>query len=79
MVTLKQAILDPNDSFELPQEVMSSSLFSLDEKIVILRLWAYDFERLQGAGEENMSKENEDMLKNIIDCLLILEKQKTMR
>ena len=47
MVTLKQAILDPKGSFETPQEVMKTSHFSLDEKIVILKLWAYDAERLE--------------------------------
>ena len=78
MVTLKQAILDPKSSFETPQEVMKTSHFSLDEKIVILKLWAYDAERLEVAQEENMSGTDEDMLKNVIDCLLILEKQKTM-
>ncbi|MBN9344318.1 MAG: hypothetical protein BGO76_03080 [Caedibacter sp. 38-128] len=78
MVTLKQAILDPKSSFGTPQEVMGASNFSLDEKIIILKLWAYDAEQLEIAEEENMTGTDDDMLKHIIDCLSTLEKQKAM-
>lgn len=73
-MTLKQAILDPKNFFNLPQEVLKSSSFSLDEKIIILKLWAYDTRWLVPAKEENDIDNN--MLKDIIDCLVVLEKQK---
>lgn len=77
MITLKQAILDPKSFFGSPQEVLMSSDFSLNEKIVILKLWAYDAKWLADAKEENKDDTNTNVLKHIIDCLIVLEKQKT--
>ena len=78
MVKLEQAILNPKGFFKTPQEVVNNQTFSIEEKIIILRLWAYDAERLEVAEEENMSGKDEDMLKNIIDCLSALERQKSV-
>lgn len=77
MVTLKEAILDPKSSFGSPQELMRAQNFSVDEKIIILKLWAYDAERLEVAQEENMKGTDDDLLKNVLDCLATLEKQKS--
>ncbi len=76
MVKLEQAILNPKGVFKNPQEIMDNQNFSIEEKIIILKLWAYDAERLEVAEEENMTGKDEDMLKSIIDCLSTLEKKK---
>ena len=47
-------ISDPSAVFDNPEDVLSDSELSYDQKITVLKQWAYDAKELQVAEEENM-------------------------
>ncbi len=54
------ARLDPAAVFETPEQVRDHDVLTADEKIEILRRWAYDDADLDVAGEEGMPGETDD-------------------
>jgi hypothetical protein len=51
---LRQALLDPTSVFADPEAVVRAPDLTDEQKIEILRRWAYDARELQVAEEENM-------------------------
>lgn len=75
--TFKQAMLEPGECFGTPEDLCRSDIFTLDQKITILRMWAYDAQLEQQAEAENMHSDKEVMLGRILKCLFQLaEEQK---
>jgi hypothetical protein len=74
MVNVTKAKLDPASVFKHPHDVLSDTSLSHDEKIDILRRWAYDEREIEVAEEENMksSIEGKTKLDEILKCLLEL-------
>ncbi len=76
-VTFKQAMLEPGECFGTPEALCRLKKFTLDQKITILRMWAYDAQLEQQAEAENMHADKEVMLSRILTCLFrLLEEQK---
>jgi hypothetical protein len=71
MVDIEQALLDPTSVFGHPKDVLSHPELTREQKIEILRRWAYDAKELEVADEENMHHEtrNEDILDDILQAL----------
>jgi hypothetical protein len=78
MNDFETAKIDPSKVFASPEEVLQHDEFNRNQKIEILRRWAYDARELEVAEEENMgggelseeSKENEgDLLDRIHHAL----------
>jgi hypothetical protein len=63
MSNYDKALLDPTQVFHTPQEVLDDIRYSREEKIEILRRWAYDAELEEVAKGENMRPLSE--VKNI--------------
>lgn len=76
MDNLEQAKRDPSSQFESPHDVVTDKSLSRDEKIDILRRWAYDAREIAVAEEENMMASANDthhiLLEDIQKCLLEL-------
>lgn len=76
-ITFKQAMLEPGEYFKSPEDLYRYEEFSLDQKITILRMWAYDAQLEQQAEAENMHADKEVMLGQILQCLFrLVEEQK---
>jgi hypothetical protein len=76
MVNLESAKLDPAKIFHRPIEVVRDQSLSREEKIDILRRWAYDEREKAVAEEENMLSENagdNNILDEILSCLIELK------
>jgi hypothetical protein len=54
MTDIELAKLDPSSVYKSPKDVLSDKTLSRDEKIEILKRWAYDERELSVAEEENM-------------------------
>jgi hypothetical protein len=54
MIDFEKALLDPGLVFKTPNEVLTESLLSREQKIKILERWEYDARELQVAAEEGM-------------------------
>jgi hypothetical protein len=54
MIDFEKALLDPALVFKTPNEVLTESLLSREQKIKILERWEYDARELQVAAEEGM-------------------------
>jgi hypothetical protein len=55
MIDVNQAQLDPTSVFAHPKDVLSCTELKRDQKIDILRRWAYDAKELETATDENMA------------------------
>jgi len=55
MVNVEKALLNPEAVFKKPQEVVERHDLSREQKIEILRRWAYDVRELQVADDESMT------------------------
>jgi hypothetical protein len=66
MDTFEKAKLNPSSVFDTPEEVTASSDFTLEQKVEILRNWAYDANELLVAEEENMGDGEPAMLGRIL-------------
>lgn len=62
---LEQALLDPSSVFSSPEAVLSATTFTENEKIEILRRWAYDARELAVAEEEGMLGGGPSLLSSI--------------
>ena len=72
MTDIKLAKLDPSSIYERPSDILRDNTLSKDEKIDILKRWAYDERELSVAEEENMTHVDHDrsfVLSEIINLL----------
>lgn len=69
-IDLETAKLDPAAVFRDPEEVVTRADLSRQEKIEILRRWAYDAREIAVAVEENMRPQrNSDLLDRVLAAL----------
>jgi hypothetical protein len=54
MSVYEKALLDPASAFTMPEQVVTSTELSREQKIEILHRWEYDARQLGVAEEENM-------------------------
>lgn len=76
MVNLEIAKLDPAREFKHPSDILKDRSLSREEKIDILRRWAYDEREKAVAEEENMQSSNansSNILDEILSCLIELK------
>lgn len=71
---LDQALRDPASVFDSPDAVSLSAELTQDEKIRILRSWAYDASEMSVAEEEGMGGRGEGVLQQILQVLAELTK-----
>jgi hypothetical protein len=70
MIDVEQAKLDPTSIFAHPRDVLANQALSREDKIDILRRWAYDARELEVADEENMGGAKAGAsLDEILKCL----------
>lgn len=55
MIDVNQALLDPTSVFAHPKDVLSCQELKREQKIDILRRWAYDAKELETASDESMT------------------------
>ncbi len=75
MINLDKAKLDPASVFRTPHDIVKESTLSREEKIDLLRRWAYDEREMSVAEEENMlssHKEPSNTLTEILKSLIEL-------
>lgn len=53
------ALLDPSAVFHTPEKLLTDNEFTHDQKIQILKRWAYDIREVEVAQEENMAATQE--------------------
>ncbi len=73
MTNIEKAMLDPTAVFKTPEEVLLREDMSRDEKVEVLRRWAYDARQLEAAEEENMGGQQPDILDEILGALHALD------
>ncbi len=73
MTDIEKAMLDPTAVFRTPEEVLVREDMSREQKIEVLRRWAYDARQLQVAEEENMGGQESDILDEILRALHALD------
>jgi len=70
-IELNNVLRNPASVFTSPEEVLSSTKYSIDEKIEILRRWEYEARENSVASEEGMVGANGDDLLQRIEIALI--------
>ncbi len=73
MTDIEKAMFDPTAVFRAPEEVLLREDMSREQKIEVLRRWAYDARQLQVAEEENMGGQQPDILDEILRALHALD------
>ncbi len=73
MTDIEKAMLDPTAVFRTPEEVLLREDMTREQKIEVLRRWAYDARQLQVAEEENMGGQQPDILDEILSALHALD------
>jgi hypothetical protein len=66
---LERALLDPTSVFDGPEQVLERADLTRDQKILILRSWAYDARELEVAEEEGMTGGEPALLDRILGAL----------
>lgn len=69
MIDIQRALLDPTAVFKHPHDVVTHPELTRDQKIEILRRWAYDAKELETAADENMGGGMEDRLNDVLKAL----------
>lgn len=57
---IKEALLHPEEVFSTPKEVLDHSKFTKEQKIEILRNWAYEVNERSVSEEEGMVCEDDE-------------------
>lgn len=70
---VERALLDPTAVFEAPEDVLKHPDLNDEQKVLILRRWAYDARELETADDEGMRGETPDMLGRVLEALRTLE------
>jgi|TARA_R100000005_G_scaffold95741_2_gene78487 radical SAM superfamily enzyme len=65
-IDFDKAMLDPGSVFDTPEEVATRPDLTLDQKIEILRRWAYDASELAVAEEEGMITGEQSLLARVL-------------
>ncbi len=73
MTDIEKAMFDPTAVFRTPEEVILREDLSREQKIEVLRRWAYDARQLEVAEEENMGGQETDILDQICSALHALD------
>ncbi len=68
-VDLDKAMLDPGSVFASPEVLLQHDSLTTDQKIEILRRWAYDASEVCVAVEEGMPDGESDLLRRIMLAL----------
>jgi len=68
-VDMEQAVLDPGSVFATPETVLVHDGLSKQQKIEVLRRWAYDASEVSVAVEEGMPDGENDLLNRILVAL----------
>lgn len=75
---LEDMLLNPEAFFEGPEDVVSQSEIPLDDRILILKLWAHDQTLMETADSESMVGPQYSLLSRILNCINTLEHQRTV-
>jgi len=70
---INKALLDPQQVFHSPHDVLGEPTLSYEEKKAILERWEYDAKQLEVADDENMAGFENDVLDAIKNAMLELE------
>lgn len=70
---LERALLDPDVTFRTPESVVDYPGLPTEQKIEVLRAWAYDASEAEVAEEEGMPGLREHLLQRILLALGKLE------
>ncbi len=70
---IEKAMLNPGSVFASPDEVVRDQSITREQKIKILKRWAYDARELEVAEEENMGGGPPSMLGEILNALHSLD------
>lgn len=73
MTDIEKAMLAPTTIFRTPDDVLLREDLSREQKIEILRRWAYDARQLEVAEEENMGGQQPDILDQVLRALHTLD------
>ena len=73
MTDIEKAMLDPTAVFHAPEDVLRRADWSRQQKIDILRRWAYDARELEIAEDEGMPSAQPDILDRILHALHALD------
>ena len=73
MTDIEKAMLNPTTVFRTPDEVLLREDLSREQKIEILRRWAYDARQLEVAEEKNMGGQRPDILDQVLRALHTLD------
>jgi hypothetical protein len=69
---LEQALLDPTAVFDSPESVLEAGTLTIEQKIEVLRRWAYDAREIAVAEEEGMIADQPSLLHRIQEALIEL-------
>lgn len=70
-IDIDKALLDPTSVFKSPKDVVNNNSLSKQQKIEILKRWAYDAKELEIADDENMTATGKasDILDDILRAI----------
>ena len=68
-VDMEEALLDPAAVFATPEEILDHAGLRPEQKVEILRRWAYDAAEVAVAVEEGMRGEDNGLLRRILLAL----------
>ncbi|MBI4524383.1 MAG: hypothetical protein HY695_11305 [Deltaproteobacteria bacterium] len=69
MVDFEKTLVDPEQVFKTPAELLQREDLSREQKIEILKRWEYDARELQVAEEENMTGPQRVNLDDVLKAL----------
>ncbi len=69
VIDMEQALLDPGSVFADPETLLANGSLSQEQKIELLRRWAYDASEDAVATEEGMPNGDRDLLRRIVLAL----------
>lgn len=68
-VNVEEAMLDPSAAFTTPGEILTCRELTAEQKIEVLRRWAYDIRELRVAEGEGMQGRALVTLDEVLDAL----------
>lgn len=73
---LEDMLLNPEAFFKAPEDVLTQNKLPLEDRILILKLWAHDQKLMETADSENMVGPEHSLLSRILNCINTLEHQR---
>lgn len=77
LVEFDRIISDPSSSYQFPQDVLLDERLSREQKIVVLKQWAFDERELEVAEAENMRGDSRPLVLDQIMLVLHQIEQST--